>query len=99
MIKMKNILLEKKELDSTHIEKISKMTDRNDHLGARTYLSYLLGGTKGKLRQYYDAASQINVVFGHTPPELSKLNQKMEKELYKAIKKYYSNAKEIIGAL
>ena len=99
MIKMKNILLEKKELDSTHIEKISKMTDRNNHLGARTYLSYLLGGTKGKLRQYYDAASQINTVFGHTPPELSKLNQKMEKQLYKDIKKQFSNAKEIIGAL
>ena len=99
MIKMKNILLEKKELDSTHIEKISKMTDRNDHLGARTYLSYLLGGTKGKLRQYYDAASQINTVFGHTPSELSKLNQKMEKQLYKDIKKQFSNAKEIIGAL
>ena len=99
MIKMKNILLEKKELDSKHIEKISKMTDRNDHLGARTYLSYLLGGTKGKLRQYYDAASQINVVFGHTPPELSKLNQKMEKQLYKDIKKQFSNAKEIIGVL
>jgi len=99
MIKMKNILLEKKELDSTHIEKISKMTDRNDHLGARTYLSYFLGGTKGKLRQYYDAASQINTVFGHTPPELSKLNQKMEKQLYKDIKKQFSNAKEIIGAL
>ena len=99
MIKMKNILLEKKELDSTHIEKISKMTDRNDHLGARTYLSYLLGGTKGKLRQYYDAASQINVVFGHTPPELSKLNQKMEKELYKQIKKKYPNSAEVIGLL
>ena len=99
MIKMKNILLEKKELDSTHIEKISKMTDRNDHLGARTYLSYLLGGTKGKLRQYYDAASQINVVFGHTPPELSKLNQKMEKEFYKAIKKKFANSAEIIGLL
>ena len=99
MIKMKNILLEKRDLDSKHIEKISKMTDRNDHLGARTYLSYLLGGTKGKLRQYYDAASQINVVFGHTPPELSKLNQKMEKQLYKDIKKQFTNAKEIIGAL
>ena len=99
MIKLKNILLEKKDLDSKHIEKISKMTDRNNHLGARTYLSYLLGGTKGKLRQYYDAASQINVVFGHTPPELSKLNQKMEKQLYKDIKKQFSNAKEIIGAL
>ena len=99
MIKLKNILLEKKELDSKHIEKISKMTDRNDHLGARTYLSYLLGGTKGKLRQYYDAASQINVVFGHTPPELSKLNQKMEKELYKQIKKKYANSAEVIGLL
>ena len=99
MIKLKNILLEKKELDSTHIEKISKMTDRNDHLGARTYLSYLLGGTKGKLRQYYDAASQINVVFGHTPPELNKLNQRMEKELYKAIKKAYLNSAEVIGLL
>ena len=99
MIKLKNILLEKKDLDSKHIEKISKMTDRNNHLGARTYLSYLLGGTKSKLRQYYDAASQINVVFGHTPPELSKLNQKMEKQLYKDIKKQFSNAKEIIGAL
>ena len=99
MIKLKNILLEKKELDSTHIEKISKMTDRNDHLGARTYLSYLLGGTKGKLRQYWDAASQINVVFGHTPPELSKLNQKMEKELYKQIKKKYANSAEVIGLL
>ena len=99
MIKMKNILLEKKELESTHIEKISKMTDRNDHLGARTYLSYLLGGTKGKLRQYYDAASQINVVFGHTPPELNKLNQRMEKELYKAIKKAYLNSAEVIGLL
>ena len=99
MIKLKNILLEKKYLDSIHIEKISKLTDRNNHLGARTYLSYLLGGTKSKLRQYYDAASQINVVFGHTPPELSKLNQKMEKQLYKDIKKQFSNAKEIIGAL
>ena len=99
MIKLKNILLEKKDLDSKHIEKISKMTDRNNHLGARTYLSYLLGGTKGKLRQYYDAASQINDVFGHTPPELSKLNQKMEKELYKSIRNYFANAEEIIGLL
>ena len=99
MIKLKSILTEAKKLDQTHLDKIHKMTQRNDHLGARTYLSYLLGGTKGKLRQYYDAASQINVVFGHTPPELSKLNQKMEKQLYKDIKKQFSNAKEIIGSL
>ena len=99
MIKLKDILTEAKKLDQKHLDKIHKMTQRNDHLGARTYLSYLLGGTKGKLRQYYDAASQINVVFGHTPPELNKLNQRMEKELYKAIKKAYLNSAEVIGLL
>ena len=101
MIKLKNILLEKKELDSTHIEKISKMTDRNDHLGARTYLSYFVEGSsnRGKFFKYWDAASQINDVFGHTPPELSKLNQKMEKQFYKQIKKTFSNAAAIISVL
>ena len=99
MIKLKNILLEKRELDPKYVKELSKMTDRNNHLGARTYLSYFLGGSKSKMRQYWDAASQINVVFGHTPPELSKLNQKMEKRLYKAIKQKFGNADEIIGAL
>ena len=99
MIKLKNILLEKRELNPKYVKELSQMTDRNDHLGARTYLSYFLGGSKSKMRQYWDAASQINTVFGHTPPELSKLNQKMEKQLYKDIKKQFSNAKEIIGAL
>ena len=99
MIKLKNILLEKRELNPKYVKELSQMTDRNDHLGARTYLSYLLGGTKSKLRQYYDAASQINVVFGHTPPELSKLNQKMEKELYRQLYRKYSNYDEIYDAL
>ena len=99
MIKLKNILLEKRELNPKYVKELSQMTDRNDHLGARTYLSYFLGGSKSKMRQYWDAASQINVVFGHTPPELSKLNQKMEKEFYKAIKKKFANSAEIIGLL
>ena len=37
--------------------------------------------------------------FGGYGPELSKLNQKMEKELYKAIKKTYLNSAEVIGLL
>ena len=96
---MKDILLEKRELDPKYVKELSQMTDRNDHLGARTYLSYFLGGTKSKMRQYWDAVSQINTVFGHTPPELNKLNQKMEKQLYKAIKKKFANSAEIIGLL
>ena len=42
---------------------------------------------------------ELNDVFGGYGPELSKLNQMMEKELYKDIKRNYSNAKDIIGSL
>ena len=97
MIKLKNILLEKKELDSRFIKDIAKMTDRNNHTLARFQLAKYLGNDK--LSLYYSAAENINKVFGHTPPELNKLNQKMEKVLYKEIQRKYGNAKEIIGAL
>ena len=93
-------LTEARELDSKIIQKISKMTDRNDHTGARTHLSYYLeGGNRGKLFRYFDASSQMRDIFGHVPSELSKLNQKMERELYRQLYRKYSNAKEIIGAL
>ena len=94
------LLTEGKELDSKHIKKIAKMTDRNNHLGARTHLSYYLeGGNKGKFFRYWDAASQINDVLGGTPSQLSRLNQKIEKDFYRAIKNKFGNADEIIGAL
>ena len=41
----------------------------------------------------------LNDVFGGYGPELNKLNQKMEKELYKDIKRKYANSAEIIGLL
>ena len=52
-----------------------------------------------KLQKFYNAMMDLNDVFGGFGPELNKLNQKMEKELYKSIKKYYANAEEIIGLL
>ena len=93
-------LTEARELDSKIIQKISKMTDRNDHTGARTHLSYYLeGGNRGKFFRYWDAASQINDVLGGTPSQLSRLNQKIEKDFYRALKNKFGNADEIIGAL
>jgi hypothetical protein len=41
----------------------------------------------------------LNLVFNGTNAEMNKLNQKMEKELYKQIRKSYLNAEEIIGLL
>ena len=97
MIKMKNILLEKKEFQQVYLDKLNSLTQRNNHTDARVFLSVMMGNKK--LEKFYKAMYELNDVFGGYGPELSKLNQKMEKELYKAIKKYYSNAKEIIGAL
>ena len=39
MIKLKNILTEKKELSKSIVDDIAKMTDRNDHNGARMELA------------------------------------------------------------
>ncbi len=97
MIKLKNILLEKREFDSKYVQKVDKMTDKNDHTEARIYLSMMLRNKK--LEKFYRAMKELNDVFGGYGPELSKLNQKMEKQLYQHLKHQFSNAKEIIGVL
>ena len=97
MIKMKDILTEARKLDSKYVQKIAKYTDRNNHTQARIFLTHMM--REKKLLKFYNAMNDLRDVFGGYGGELSKLNQKMEKELYKAIKKQYSNAKEIIGAL
>jgi F420-0:gamma-glutamyl ligase-like protein len=97
MIKLKNILLEKKALKSRNIKHVAKLTDSNNHTRARLFLSVMMDN--GKLKKYYEAMNELRHVFGGYGPELSKLNQKMDKELYKELKRYFSNADEIISAL
>tara|TARA_Y100001963_G_C6476892_1_gene307125 strand:+ start:127 stop:456 length:330 start_codon:yes stop_codon:yes gene_type:complete len=90
-------LTEAKKLDQRWLDQLHKLTQRNNHTMARFQLSKWLGNDK--LSLYYSAAENMNKVFGHTPPELNKLNQKMEKELYKQVKRKYANSAEIIGLL
>jgi hypothetical protein len=97
MIKLKNILLEKKDLDATLVKHIGILTNRNAHTEARIELSKWMKNKK--LAKFYNAMNDLNDVFGGYGPELSKLNQKMEKVLYKEIQRNYSNAKEIVGSL
>ncbi len=86
-----------RKLDSKYVQKIAKYTDRNNHTQARIFLSHMMRDKK--LTKFYKAMKELNDVFGGYGSELSKLNQKMEKELYRQIKKQFKNAKEIIGAL
>jgi len=95
VIKLKEILTEKKKLGDKALLNIKKMTDRNNHTENRRRLSSLMGNDK--LAQFYKAMATLNLVFRGTNSEMNKLNQKMEKEFYKQIKKSYLNAEEIIG--
>ena len=89
--------LTERKLDSKYVQKIAKYTDRNNHTQARIFLSHMMRNKK--LLKFYNAMSDLRDVFGGFDGHLSKVNQDMEKELYKQIKKQFSNAKEIIGAL
>tara|TARA_Y100001963_G_scaffold154372_1_gene242999 strand:- start:479 stop:772 length:294 start_codon:yes stop_codon:yes gene_type:complete len=97
MIKLKDILLEKRELDSKYVKMVIFHTRHNNHTEARIFLSHMMRDKK--LTKFYKAMKELNDVFGGYGPELSKLNQKMEKELYRQIKKQFKNADDIIGAL
>ena len=97
MIKLKDILTEKKKFQQVYLDKLHSLTQRNNHTDARVFLSVMMGNKK--LEKFYKAMSELNDVLGGYGPELSKLNQKMEKVLYKEIQKTYLNSAEIIGLL
>ena len=97
MIKLKNILLEKKELGPKYIKWISRMTQRNNHTEARLELAKALKNKK--LVKFYKAMAELNDVFNGYPPAASKLNQMMEKELYRQLTRTFSNYEEIYKAL
>ena len=103
MIKLKDILNEKqqlnekRELDSKWIDNIDQMTDRNNHTEARRQLASWMGNDR--LMSFYEAMGTLNKVFNGFPPELSKLNSKMEKELYKQLNRSYKNYDAIYDAL
>ena len=90
-----NLVTEKKKMGDKALLNIKKMTDRNQHTENRRKLSSLMGNDK--LAQFYKAMATLNLVFNGTNSEMNKLNQKMEKEFYKQIRKSYANAEEIIG--
>ena len=97
MIKLKDILTEAKKLDQKKLDQIHKLTQRNAHTTARQYLAYWSGNEK--LRTYYLAMAQLLDIFNGYGPELSKLNAKMEKELYRQLVRTYSNYDEIYDVL
>ena len=95
MIKLKNILQEKKDLDNKHIDKLEKLTDRNYHTEARRYLAKLIGNKK--LVQMYDHIDKLHIYFRDIN-DLKDARNRLDKMLFKQAEREFSNFKDIYGA-
>ena len=96
MIKLKHILTEKKELGGALINKIERLTDRNNHNEARRVLAAAMGDKR--FAKAYAAMEELNVALGYLPPELGKLRDRLDKKLFIQAKKMYSDYEQIHGA-
>ena len=99
MIKLKQILTEKKALGGALINKIQRLTDRNRHNMSRRVLALAMGGSDMKrFAQAYAGMEEINIALGYLSPEMRKLRDRMDKKLFAQAKKMYSDYNEIMGA-
>ena len=96
MIKLKNILTEKKELDAKTIQAVAKMTDSNAHNYARLELAQALRNKK--LEKAYQSLIFLHQYIGQMN-ELVSARTKLDKWLESHLRKTYSNFDEIWGAL
>ena len=94
MIKLKDILTEKKELGGALINKIDKLTDVNNHNEARLELAKQM--KLKNLVKAYEALMVLHNTFNQMN-ELMRAREKLDKDLFKQAKKMYSDFDAIQG--
>ena len=97
MIKMKQLLTEKKELDSRTIQAVAKMTDSNAHTHARLELAQALRNKK--LEKAYRAINELHMYFNQMGGGLTLTRDKLDKDLKYHLQKTFANFDEIWSAL
>ena len=94
MIKLRNILTEKKELGGAMINKIDNLTDRNAHNMARLTLAKAMGNKI--LMKNYEALMVLHTKF-RDMNDLTSARNRLDKELFAQAKKMYSDYEQIHG--
>ena len=92
MIKLKNILLEKKSFDEKFIRKAMKMKP----VEARIFLSTMINNKK--LKAAYEGVKAIETYLGYVMKKNDMVNR-LDMSLKYGLDKKYSNYQEIIGNL
>ena len=95
MMKLKNLLLEKKELDSSIVSKIQSLTSRNAHNMARETLAKAMGSRV--LVKNYQALSTLHTLF-RDMNDLKDARARLDKMLFAQAKTMYDNYNDIHGA-
>ena len=93
MIKLKNILTEKKNLAPNIIADLAKMTDRNNHTEARRDLASHMKNLK--FQHIYQSINMIQDKEGNLPINLRKYRDEVDKKFFALVKRKYSNYNDI----
>ena len=97
MIKLKQILTEKKELGGALINTIDRLTDSNNHNEARLVLAKSFLGKNSPLVSSYEALITLHNQLGDMNA-LMKAREKLDKMLFNGAKRVYSNYDEIYSS-
>ena len=90
-------IVEKKELDPKIIQKIAKLTDRNDHNESLLILAKELKDKQAV--KLLGSIKDMHKVYGHMPQELIGLRNAIYDNLMRQSKDKFDNHKDIYGAL
>ena len=96
MIKLKDILTEKKELGGAMINVIDRLTDSNNHNEARLQLAKSFLGKNSPLVKGYESLIALQNLLGDMNT-LMKAREKMDKMLFNGAKRVYSDYDAIQG--
>ena len=95
MIKMKDLLTEKKELGGAYIDQLYNLTDRNAHNMARETLAKAMGSRV--LVKNYQALSTLHTLF-RDMNDLKDARARLDKMLFAQAEKMYIDYDAIKGA-
>ena len=90
-------IVEKKELDPKIIQKIAKLTDRNDHNESLYLLATAMRDKQAV--KLLDSIKDMHKVYNHMPQELITLRNRIFDNLMRQSSSKYSNHKDVYGAL
>ena len=88
----KPIITEKKDLDPKSIQKVAKLTDRNNHTEARLFLAHMSGDKK--LTKAYAGLRDVQDYLGRAN-ETNVARQYLDLRLKDALSRKFSNFDEI----